>query len=450
MKSIILLLLIGIISSLWLFLSKGSFFILLLVFVIFLIVKNFIPQRDRNFIFNIIIIGFILRVVLIYLYYYFYLGIGYTDILGPDGEVYSQRGWYISRILLDQNPDIIPNSHDYIFINYYDLVRYLQYKLPPVNTYQTGVFAYLIGILYSFFDYSWFLMKLMNAMFSILTGVIVYFIGREIFNSKIGKISTILFIFLPSVCMFSITGIKEPLIIFLLTTIIWLTIKFQKSRGWLWLMFILCEIIFLMFLRLQLGYTLMIVIPIILFFFWKVNIFKKVSIIILIFISFLLSPLYGKVTGRLQVDNFFSVHIGYVNTPGKNYKIFPDRYYSGSKLVGVGFAEVIWAFVKGIFHLFFEPLPYKIDSKNLLAYAQTILFSLLMPFVLVGLGMGLRYRFNQMIPLVVYLVFFIPLIAISEGNIGTVFRHRDMLTPFLIIPGIAGLYAKLLKGRLLH
>jgi len=33
--------------------------------------------------------------------------------------------------------------------------------------------------------------------------------------------------------------------------------------------------------------------------------------------------------------------------------------------------------------------------------------------------------------------------AVNEGNVGTAFRHRDMVMPYLLIFGVAGIIAKL-------
>lgn len=448
--SLVLLLSLGILIGAGAFLSISIFLVFFSVLFIIFFLKNLLPQEDRSFILKIVFIAFILRMVFVIFYYGFFLSQGNLDILGPDGEVYSQRGWYISRLLLDQNPYVLPNSGEAVFSDYNVVVRFYKQKLPPLGMYQTGINTYVIGILYAIFGYVPLMMKLINSAFSVFTGVMIYFIGKEIFNPKIGKISMTLVIFLPSIFIYSITALKDTIVIFLLTAIIWLMMKFQKSKNLLWLILPLVAAVILRDLRKPIIiYPLLMLIASILLLSLRIGILKKCFIIILASIVLLsIPPVVKIIKTNLHPDKLFSIHIGYINTPGNNYKIFPDRCYYGSQLVGIGPKEITGAFVKGIFHLLYEPLPYRVNNITLLfAFPQTFLLYLFMPFVVGGLIIGLRHRSYQMIPLAMYLIIFIPLMAISSGNVGTVFRHRDMLMPFLIILGTAGCYAMLRRNN---
>lgn len=433
----------GILIGTWIFVSLSIFVVFLFTLLISLLLSRFLPKSDRSFILRIIFIAFLLRMVFVIFYYSFFLTQGNPDILGPDGEVYSARGWYISRLLLEENPYKMPDSGEFVFSDHANVVEYYRYELPPFGIYQAGINTYFIGILYAIFGYSPLIMKLINSALSVFTGVITYLITKEIFNSKIGKISMALLIFLPSIFIFSITTLKDTVVVFLLTAIIWLMMKFQKSKNFLWLILLSVAVIGLRYLRSPTLYPLLVLIASTLLLSLRIGIIKKCFIIILVSIVFLSIPsVLDRIKTNLDPDKFFSTHIGYINTPGNNYKIFPDRCYYKSQLVGIGPKEIAGAFIKGIFHLLYEPLPYRVNSPTLLfAFLQTVLLYPFMPFVVIGFVIGLRYRARQMIPLAMYLLIFIPSIAINSGNVGTVFRHRDMLMPLLIILGTAGCYS---------
>ena len=51
----------------------------------------------------------------------------------------------------------------------------------------------------------------------------------------------------------------------------------------------------------------------------------------------------------------------------------------------------------------------------------------------------MRDRFPICVPLVIYILFLTLALGLSEGNVGTAFRHRDGVSHFFIIFGIAGL-----------
>lgn len=444
---ILQLTLLGVVIGIWLTLSGGTFFVLAYVFIIFCFLNYHIPKEDRNFILKVIIFGLLARLFLAAAYYYFWLLPGNMDILGPDGEAYSQRGWYISRLLLNHNPYEVPISREFIFSNYSSMVEYYKHLLPPVGIYQAGVFTYSMGILYAIFGYAPLMIKLINSALSVLTAVTIYFISREIFNSKVGKASMVLIIFLPSIFLFSATALKDSAVIFLLTFLIWLIVKFQKTKNIMIFGIVLAMPFLVDSLRSRMTYPLLLLVSLSLLLSLRINFLKKLIIAVSVLIFAVSIPSFRNIAKRtLDPENFFSAHIGYINTPGNNYKIFPDRCYKNGRLVGAGPIEITEATIRGIFHFLYEPLPNRVkDNISLFAFFQSALQYLFVPFIVIGFFIGLKYRGYEMIPIAVFFLIFIPLIALSEGNVGTVFRHRDMLMPFFIMLGIVGLYAKVLK-----
>lgn len=440
---LILLLLLGIFIGVWALLSLGTLVVSISLLLISFILYRYIPKSDRTFILWIILIAFILRVILLFFYYDLHLLQGKPDILGPDGETYSQRGWYISRLMLEENPYRIPDNREYAFNYYGFIIEHYDQELPPIGEYQVGLYSYLIGILYTIFSYSPLMIKLINSVLSILTGVTAYFIGKEIFNSSVGKVAFTLLVFLPSTLIFSVTSLKDTSVIFLLTALIWLMIKFQKSKNFLLLLLVMITVLMIQLLRIPLRYPLLIFIVLTLLLSLKISVLKKCFIIILTVIVIFSIPATQRIIKKyLELDTLFSLHIGYINTPGNNYRLFPASSYYSSHLIGVGPLEIAGAIIKGIFHLLAEPLPHRIKNKNLLfAFPQTILLYLFIPFIIIGTIIGLKKKHKEMIPIAVYLILFVPIIAIGSGNVGTVFRHRDMFMPFFIILGVAGCYA---------
>jgi hypothetical protein len=136
-----------------------------------------------------------------------------------------------------------------------------------------------------------------------------------------------------------------------------------------------------------------------------------------------------------------------VSTKGNNYKILPERIYLRPNLGKLSKGEVIFGFISGMFHFFFEPLPSKLTNQfSFFAFFQNIFVLLFLPFVGFGLLIALRYRRQQVMPIFLFLLIIVPLLAISEGNVGTLFRHRDAVVPAFVILGVAGCLAKF-KGQ---
>lgn len=438
----------GVILGALIFLMPSNFIVIVLLLFTLRVFYNLIPSEDRRFIFRAATAGFIFRVVIIFFYYYCYLRAGHTDVLGPDGETYSQHGWYISRLLTGGNPLAVPNHTERIFTgpgHYADVVEFFGGKLPPMGLYQSGAFTYLIGVIYAAFGYNPLAIKLINAAFSILTGILLYFIGREMFCAAIGRWSMAVLVFLPSFVIFSITAMRDTIAIFMITLMVCLMIKFQESKNKIYPVAAGVLAFATEPLRSAIKYPLLALIALLMLLNLRFGIIKKFIITVFACVMiFSFTPAGQVLKNRLDPNVFFSIHLGYINTPGHNYKIFPERCYGGNKFIGLGPLEIAGGVIKGMFHLLFEPLPMRVTGMlSPPAILQTILLCLLIPFIIIGVITGLRYRFHRVIPAVAYLAIFIPLLAVTEGNIGTVFRHRDMLMPFLIVFGIAGLYTKI-------
>ena len=102
---------------------------------------------------------------------------------------------------------------------------------------------------------------------------------------------------------------------------------------------------------------------------------------------------------------------------------------------------------KALFHYLGEPLPGSQEGAlALVTYPQMIFWYFALVFAALGLfpafGMG---------PPGIFLVMtgsaWILIGATTNGNVGTVFRFRDMLTPMVLLLGCLGLWAFLGKPR---
>lgn len=442
MSRSVLIILLSVFVGICLTLSPGTFSVLALILVISFALNRYVQREDRVFIFKVIILGFLSRILFLIFYHNFYLLPGHIDVLGPDGDAYSQRGWYISRLLLDHDPYTLPPVKGPILDSYYSVVEYYRQGMPTVGLYQVGLFTYFIGILFSMFNYSPLIVKFLNSGLSVLTGVVVYFLGKEVFNARIAKVAMVVFIFMPSIFIFSVTALKDPLITLILSLIVLLLVQLRKKVRHLLFLFLLGLIVLIESLRSRMAYPLVFFVFVSLLSGARLKLYRKILIVCAFFISFISVPKLAHLNNRiLNPENFFSAHIGFINTPGNNYKIFLEKYYINGRLAELDPKGIFVGFLSGIFHFLFEPLPGRGDGIFSVALFLCMCIGYcLFPFVLMGLVSGIKYNIRMIMPVVIFLVIFFPLVAISEGNVGTAFRHRDMFMPFFTILGVAGYY----------
>ncbi len=111
--------------------------------------------------------------------------------------------------------------------------------------------------------------------------------------------------------------------------------------------------------------------------------------------------------------------------------------YHSKNISYIDFTE---GFFKGWFYFLLTPFPWKIYTKLLImSYPQVILWYLFVPFVVIGMITAFRYKWRETFIIFAYIIILGSIVVTHSGNIGTVFRHRDMLTPFFLIFGSLGL-----------
>ena len=127
-------------------------------------------------------------------------------------------------------------------------------------------------------------------------------------------------------------------------------------------------------------------------------------------------------------------HAGHVLTPGFSYQLVQPRYYIRRDLIlSMPPVDAAQYAVKAIWSYFAEPLPWRTESRAVLAYLPEqflwYLMALLMP---IGIVAGLRRDVLVTSVIVAHAAAAILLVALTSGNIGTLIRHRSLALPYLI------------------
>ena len=129
-------------------------------------------------------------------------------------------------------------------------------------------------------------------------------------------------------------------------------------------------------------------------------------------------------------------HIGNVRTTGHGYQLLDERFYALKTNDAIGTmtpVEGLRFVARALVSFLIVPLPWQIQSLSEMAFLpQQILWYAMVLLAFVGLAAGLRRD-----PLVTCMLAGVTVagaaaIAISEGNVGTMVRHRDTLMPFLV------------------
>ena len=426
-------------GCLWL-ISPGCLLLIVLVAFCAVMLWRFSSAEDRKFIMAIFIIGITSRIII-------YLILGFISILagksgwllGDSWGIYNYAWAWAQQV--DGSPSVI-------YMEAMDgyLYTYPSYPITEVWQYGYSGFTYLLGTVYYFLGPLKFSPRLLNCLMGVGASIFIFYIVKDIFGKGPAKLSAILTVFTPSLFLWSITFLKDIPFIFLGCIMLWSFLRLQKTKRALCLFILFTSILAQYTLRPSLP-VVFIMMAFILSYFIVSEISWKKKIIIFLCLLIVIVPLLHRINFKIIVSNQMTGILNYtrgiVGTGGSIYKIFDEKYYRGGSMSHsnyISYIDFTKGFFKGWLYFLLVPFPWRVYTKLLLiSYPQIILWYLLIPFVFIGMVMAFRYKWRESFIIFAYIIIFGSIIVTHSGNIGTAFRHRDMLTPFFLIFGSLGL-----------
>jgi hypothetical protein len=135
-------------------------------------------------------------------------------------------------------------------------------------------------------------------------------------------------------------------------------------------------------------------------------------------------------------------HAGHVLTPGYSYRALDPWLYYDVKGVREMAPELAAQYVAhAVVSYFVEPLPWKIETRSVLAYLPEQVFWLLsIAIAPIGFAVGLRRDALLSCLLAAHLAAVMMMVALTSGNVGTLIRHRDLAWPYLVWFAALGAY----------
>jgi len=455
---------LGVLAGILCALSSGAVFMLTVAGITSWVVYRCTPDQARVFLTRLFLAGFLIRVVLSV---GLDLGSWYVEKSLPRKMAPAVQGWSLG--IEDKTRDYLRlGDSDYYSNRAYAISEFARGSSEPVVLYRVqeygwNLYPFLMGWFYYTFGFSPFAVKWINAFIGALLGLAIYVLGRQLFHQeKIARWGAILVAFFPSLIFWSATNLKDPSF-FLLTALLFIIgIRLQSERpGWKFLMEM---ILLVVLLKVHLGMNRSACSWVLaacwaISFLWSRLLVVRwrrgpafVLLLPLLALPFLPWKRFANVH-LLGVQR----HLSYTLGTGMIYHYLPEKFY---RLVEFPVDQIPWAELsmprfliylpKALFHYLLEPLPLQrtVDWLSAAVMPQMIIWYLLSPFMLTGIARSLREGqvARAFFPLAT-VIGWILLGGISMGNVGTLFRVRDMVTPFLLLYASAGLWVFLNKNK---
>lgn len=431
-------------------LSPGWFFIGLLAAGFALLLSRITGAADRKFVARLFLAGFVVRAMLS-------IGLDAGSCI-VEKEFPAHRGppayWELG--ISDKTRGyLLVGDSDFYSARGQALVQYVRGSREPgviyrLNQYGWNGYIDLIGLFYYVFGFSPSAVKGINCLLGAACGTLVFFLARDIFNRKIARWAAVGTAFFPSLLFWSLTNLKDIPFIFLTLLVILLFVRLIRAPGirakgmhvlYLALVLLVHSLVREVFFALLLAMLLLAA----LFSRWKTWPWLLLASAVPVGIFLIEKNPVVQSHVRAMLAQFFHKHIGYVSTPGISYLLFPVSFYVPAYLwewVASGTMDwPIWAgLLKVPFHFFLEPLPWRFDSAvQMPALLQMVVWYNILFFAVWGVLSALKRRAPGHFYLLLPFLSFSYLIGLTNGNVGTLFRIRDLITPLLLIYAAVGL-----------
>lgn len=401
--------------------------------------------RERKVLMAILGAGVVLRVASAVAYGMACSAKGMTDMIG-DARAITSFGVYIAEAMTGKA------LYDFSVLKV--LRGVFNGVIPPLGMgkdIQVSALVYLQGTVYGLLGYSVLFLKLLNTLFFSTTAFLCYYFLRRRSEVLSAMVAMTLVLFFPSMFVWSITGLKDPFVIMATVVMLVLFSKLVSGRidpgrilPAVFLMVLISYLVDTTRERIVILYGVTLVLSVVILWARQARLAKKIimaSAVIVLGAALLQIPKIGNFY-RNTVSWVVQYQHGQSSVHGNTfYRIYPERFY-----IYDGFPEVMrsqpptppeWAraALKGAVYFAFAPLPPDLEKGELLflAFPQSMATLLLFPFVVMGALYALKSDLKAFLPMAVFLVLYWGTAAMVSGNIGTAFRHRDVMMPVYLI-----------------
>ena len=346
----------------------------------------------------------------------------------PDEELFVRRSIWMRNIAL-----AIPvHSADFIYV--YDEAGATSYLYP-------------LALAHLLLGPSPYGVHLLSAVLYLAGCVVLFRLVRPAFGAQAAGLGFAALLFLPSLFLWSISVLKEPMFFMLMALGAALTVRIARTRSWLLLAGGVAVLIALVFVEQSiregglvmvgggLGTGLLLA--------WLVQ--RPRLLVAMAIVGAVAAPIVltrGTVQDRVvhSLREAAKLNWGHVNSRGYVYttlspRIYEDRDTANTMTLHEGARYVANSFVSYVA----VPAPWQIQSRSALVFwPEQAMWYALVALVPVGLFVGLRRSPDLACVLAAAAATAIAAVALTSGNIGTLVRHRGLALPYLVWFSVLG------------
>ena len=339
----------------------------------------------------------------------------FADMFWGDSSTYDYGGWVMS---MRWGGDVMLN-------------RYMEGRVSGWG------FFYFVGALYYLFGHNQLLVQFMNGTIGALTVLVIYAIGKHLFDVEVAQWAARFMAFFPQVVFWSGAIYKDPAVMFCIAACMYAVLKLSVKLSPRYVVLFVAAALALMSLRFYVFYFVA---------------FATLG-------TFVLSQRRGMLASVASYVTVLGVFVGAFAFAASRETLEEQKsYLSFERLQITRTDQATWghsaieaadvstpqgalsALPTGLVYLLFAPFPWALRGiRQMLTLPETLVWYALWPAMVRGLMQTFRHRLRPALPILVFAASLTVAYAVFQGNVGTAYRQRTQVTMFYFIFMAAGL-----------
>jgi 4-amino-4-deoxy-L-arabinose transferase-like glycosyltransferase len=293
---------------------------------------------------------------------------------------------------------------------------------------------YMVAIVYGMIGRNMLAIQFVNAVVGAATAPVIFICAKHIFqNLRVARIATIFVAFYPSLVLWSSQGLKDGPIVFLLAISMLATLKLGEKFNIKYLVILTLALFGLLSLRFYIFYIALAAIVVSFVIGMRALTAQSLirQVIVIVALALTLTS--------LGVTRFAGSQLEQYTDLTRIQRSRADASISAKS----GFAKdvdvsttsgALAAIPIGTVYLLFAPFPWQLTSlRSSITMPEMIIWWASFPAMVLGIWFAIKYRFRQVLPILVFTSMLTIAYSVFQGNVGTAYRQRAQLLVFYFI-----------------
>ncbi|HKR02229.1 MAG TPA: glycosyltransferase family 39 protein [Pyrinomonadaceae bacterium] len=293
---------------------------------------------------------------------------------------------------------------------------------------------YLVASVYGMIGRNMLAIQFVNAVVGAATAPVIFLCARHIFrNLRVARIAAIFVAFYPSLVLWSSQGLKDGPIVFLLAVSMLATLRLGEQFNVKYLAILSCSLFALLSLRFYIFYIALAAIVTAFIIGMRAVTAQSLLRQVIIIVTLVLA------LTSLGVTRFAGSQLGQYADLSRIQRSRADASTSAqsgfAKDIDVSTASgALTAIPIGTIYLLFAPFPWQLASlRQSITLPEMLIWWASFPAMVLGIWFAIKYRFRQVLPILVFTFMLTIAYSLFQGNVGTAYRQRAQLLVFYFI-----------------